>query len=107
LDIGAHLDLPIPVDAPFAPGERWSYELGVRLMTELGGMEADMARSEVTRYLGWPGQAISYKVGQRAMLDLRREFLASGGTLRDFHARVLACGNVGLDLLRSEVLASA
>lgn len=107
LDIGAHLDLPIPADAPFAPGERWSYDLGVRLMTELGGMEAGMARSEVTRYLGWPGQAISYKVGQRAMLALRREFLAGGGALRDFHARVLACGNVGLDLLRSEVLTQA
>jgi uncharacterized protein (DUF885 family) len=64
------------------------------------------AESELTRYLGWPAQAISYKVGQRAMLSLREEFLREGrGSLKEFHVRVLACGNVGLELLRAQVLA--
>ena len=74
-------------------------------MTTLGGMEQKVAESEVTRYLGWPAQAISYKVGQRAMLALRDEHQrANVGSLKDFHVRVLACGNVALDLLRGEVL---
>lgn len=103
-DIGAHLGLAIPGDAPFHPGERWTYELGVEMMHTLGGLEPEHAASEVTRYLGWPGQAISYKVGERAMLLLRREFLAGGGALKDFHTRVLACGNVSLDLLREQVM---
>jgi uncharacterized protein (DUF885 family) len=103
-DIGAHLGLRIPADAPFHPGEAWTFELGVEMMRALGGLSPEHAASEVTRYLGWPGQAISYKVGERAILALRGEFLASGGTLKDFHTRVLACGNLGLDLLREQVL---
>lgn len=103
-DVGAHTHQPIPADAPFHPGERWSFELGVELMIEYGGMTRPTAESEVARYLGWPGQAPSYKLGQRVMLDTRREHLARGGTLRDFHSRVLGCGNVGLDQLRGLVL---
>jgi uncharacterized protein (DUF885 family) len=106
IDIGSHLGLAIPEDSVFHPGERWTYELGVEMMQSLGGMSVEHAESELTRYLGWPGQAISYKVGQRAMLSLREEFLREGhpGGLREFHSRVLACGNVGLDLLREQVL---
>ncbi len=103
-DIGAHLGLPIPPDAIFHPGERWTFELGVEMMTTLGGLGRAHSESEVTRYLGWPAQAISYLVGQRAILALRDEFVGGGGGLRDFHSRVLACGNVGLDRLRAEVL---
>ncbi len=103
-DIGAHLDLPIPDDAPFHPGERWTYALGVELLTEVAGLQPDYAASEITRYLGWPAQAISYKVGMRVMLELREAFLARGGTLRDFHGRVLGCGNLSLELLRDQVL---
>ena len=107
IDIGAHLSLPIPDGACFRPGERWTYDVAVEMMERLGGMEHDTALSEVTRYFGWPGQAISYKVGQRAMLALREEHQrAKLGDLKDFHARVLACGNVSLDLLRGEVLGS-
>ncbi len=103
-DVGAHTHQPIPADAPFHPGERWSFELGVELMMDYGGMTRPTAESEVARYLGWPGQAPSYKLGQRVMLDTRREHLARGGTLRDFHSRVLGCGNVGLDQLQGLVL---
>jgi uncharacterized protein (DUF885 family) len=106
IDIGSHVGLDIPDDAPFHPGARWTYELGVEMMESYGGMPRAHAESELTRYLGWPAQAISYKVGQRAMLSLREEFLREGrGSLKEFHVRVLACGNVGLDLLRAQVLA--
>jgi uncharacterized protein (DUF885 family) len=106
IDIGSHVGLDIPGDAPFPPGARWTYELGVEMMESYGGMPRAHAESELTRYLGWPAQAISYKVGQRAMLSLREEFLREGrGSLKEFHVRVLACGNVGLELLRAQVLA--
>lgn len=106
IDIGSHLDLPIPADALMHAGERWSFERGVAMMEALGGMARENAESEVTRYLGWPAQAISYKVGQRAMLALREDFLREErGTLKEFHARVLECGNVSLDLLRELVMA--
>ncbi len=104
-DIGAHLGFPIPKDSFFHPGEPWTFDLGVEMMHTVGGMSVPHARSEVTRYLGWPGQAISYKVGQRVMLDLRDEYLrAHPGDLKGFHARVLNTGNVGLGLLRGLVL---
>ncbi len=106
IDIGSHLDLPIPVGAVMHAGQTWTFERAVAMMETLGGMPRENAESEVTRYLGWPAQAISYKVGQRAMLALRDDWVREGkGPLKEFHARVLACGNVSLDLLRELVLA--
>lgn len=105
IDIGSHLGLSIPGDALLHPGQAWTFDRAVEMMETLGGMNAETARSEVTRYLGWPAQAISYKVGQRAMLALRDEWVRSEkGPLKEFHRRVLACGNVSLDLLRELVL---
>ncbi len=106
IDIGSHLGLRIPDDAPLHPGEAWGFDTAVEMMERFGGMTHEHAVSEITRYLGWPAQAISYKVGQRAVLALREEFLRDGrGSLKDFHDRVLGCGNVGLDLLRAQVMA--
>jgi uncharacterized protein (DUF885 family) len=63
------------------------------------------AESEVTRYLGWPGQAISYKVGEKVILDIRDEMKRRQGfEPRSFHARLLEVGPVGLDLLHGEVV---
>ena len=61
----------------------------------------------MTRYHGWPGQAISYKVGERVIMELREELKRRQGaafSLKDFHARVLGSGPVGLELLRERVL---
>lgn len=107
VDIGFHLGLRIPDDAVFHPGESWSFGLAVEMMHKLGGLSVERSRSEVTRYFGWPGQAISYKVGQRAMLSLRDRWTAANGPdLRVFHERVLSTGNVGLDQLDALVLQS-
>jgi uncharacterized protein (DUF885 family) len=78
-DVGAHMRTPIPDDAPFHPGAAWTFDLGVELMTEWAGLNRDTARSEVTRYYGWPGQAPSYKLGQRVILDLRSSSSRPGG----------------------------
>ncbi|MDH3299048.1 MAG: DUF885 domain-containing protein [Acidimicrobiia bacterium] len=104
IDIGAHLDLPIPDDVSFHPGESWTFDLAYELLRTRALLSHDEAESEVIRYLGWPGQAISYKVGEQAILDLREEH---GGRpdfdLKTFHADLLAVGSVGLDVLRSHM----
>jgi uncharacterized protein (DUF885 family) len=103
VDLGMHLELPVPAESAFHPGERWSYELMLAALTELAAMPPDEARSEVIRYLGWPGQAISYKVGERTWLALREESRArqgAGFSLKQFHMTALPFGSMGLDLLR-------
>lgn len=107
LDIGMHLELPIPGDAPLYAGEAWRYEIAVEYMHRRAFLELDHARSEATRYLGWPGQAISYKVGERVVLDLRHELKRQRGAafdLKAFHASVIGSGSIGLDHLREIVL---
>ena len=107
IDIGLHLELDIPETASFHPGEPWTFELGVEMLEKGAYQDHAMAVSEINRYLGWPGQAISYKIGEREILDLRRIYVDElGGTLKDFHNRVLGVGSIGLDLLRELVLAS-
>ncbi len=102
IDIGIHLDLAIPDDVTFHPGERWTYDLAYELLTERALEGAESAASEVVRYFGWPGQAISYKVGEQAILDLRAERSAADGfDLKAFHSDVLGVGSIGLDLMRT------
>ncbi len=105
IDIGFHCGLPIPADSPFHPGEAWTFETAVSLLTSYAHLEPAYAKSEVTRYFGWPGQAISYKVGERVILGLRDEFMRRpGATLKQFHSRVVGSGPVGLDHLRELVV---
>ncbi len=104
IDIGWHCGLPIPGDQPFHPGEDWSFDLAVEMLETVAFVAADLADSEATRYAGWPGQAISYKVGERAILDLRRELSGSEDfDLKEFHAKLLSVGSIGLDLMRDLV----
>ena len=63
-------------------------------------------RSEVDRYLGWPGQAISYKIGERVWLAAREAARQQAGDafdLKSFHARALNLGPMGLGQLRREL----
>ena len=106
IDIGSHLELPIPEGQDFHPGEEWTFGAAVEMLEDYAALAKPNAESEVTRYLGWPGQAISYKVGEKVILDIRDEVKASHGSGFDqkaFHARLLEVGPVGLDLLRSEL----
>jgi uncharacterized protein (DUF885 family) len=106
IDIGCHLGLPIPEtdltrSAAFPhAGETWTYELGLEMLAHVCYLESTMAESEIVRYLGWPGQAISYKYGERFILDLRSEMARRPDwDLKQFHADLLSIGAVGLDLL--------
>ena len=105
VDIGCHLGLKIPDDAPLYPGEPWDYHRAVDYVHQLARNPTEVAVSEVKRYLGWPGQAISYKVGERAILDIREKAQRSPGfDLKDFHRRMLDGGARRLDQLREEML---
>jgi len=105
IDIGMHLGLIIPKDAVFHSGDIWTFDLAVEMLRDYGLMSPVGARSEVTRYLGWPAQAISYKVGEQFILDLRAQAEHEAWfTLKEFHRRILVSGPVGLDHLKELIL---
>ena len=106
VDIGMHLELEIPRDNPFGwrPGERWTPELGWEFMRAHCRIPDENLRFEVNRYLGWPGQAPSYKVGERIWLQAREDAKARQGAafdLKEFHRQALNLGALGLDPLKS------
>jgi uncharacterized protein (DUF885 family) len=105
IDIGMHLELEIPRDNPFGfhPGERWTPELGWEFLRAHSRMNEEVLRFEWRRYLGWPGQAPSYKVGERIWLQARDDAKARKGSdfdLKAFHRDALQLGVLGLDPLR-------
>jgi uncharacterized protein (DUF885 family) len=110
VDIGLHLELPIPDDERYHPGETWTPDLALPFAMERSGrMPEDFMRSEVDRYLGWPGQAISYKIGERVWLTARDDARRRAGAafdLKRFHARALNLGPLGLEQLRRELAAT-
>jgi uncharacterized protein (DUF885 family) len=100
IDIGCQLEMRIPGSAPLHAGEPWNYERAVDYMSTIGLQPRDVAVSEVKRYLGWWGQAISYKVGEREILAMREKAREEPDfDLKDFHSRVLAAGAIRLDHL--------
>jgi uncharacterized protein (DUF885 family) len=105
VDIGMHLELEIPRDNPFGfhPGERWTPELGWEFLRAHTRVEEKLLRFEWQRYLGWPGQAPSYKIGERIWLQARDETKQRKGAafdLKTFHRDALNLGSLGLDPLR-------
>ncbi|MEV0392291.1 DUF885 domain-containing protein [Polymorphospora rubra] len=105
VDIGMHLELEIPRDNPFGfhPGQRWTPELVWEFMRAHCRVAEGILRFEVKRYLGWPGQAPAYKVGERIWLQARDEARARKGAdfdLKEFHRQALDLGPLGLDPLR-------
>ncbi|HXH35092.1 MAG TPA: DUF885 domain-containing protein [Plantibacter sp.] len=102
LDIGVHLGKPLPDGSG-----TWSAEYAFDFMGRNVNMSPEFVRFEVNRYLGWPGQAPSYKIGQRIWEDLRDEVARREGAafdIKEFHRRALDLGGVGLDTLRSAIL---
>jgi uncharacterized protein (DUF885 family) len=108
VDIGMHLGLTIPDDSPFHPGETWTPELAQEFFGMHSGRPADFVESELVRYLGMPGQAIGYKLGERAWLRGRAAAQAAHGDAFDakkWHMAALSQGSLGLDDLEAELSA--
>ncbi|WP_250400222.1 DUF885 domain-containing protein [Streptomyces cellostaticus] len=106
VDIGMHLELEIPADSPFHPGERWTPELAQEFFGSHSSRPADFVESELTRYLTIPGQAIGYKLGERAWLLGRENARARHGDafdLKAWHMAALSQGSLGLDDLLDEL----
>ena len=110
IDIGMHLRLPIPDDAEGVlaehRGQPWTPELARAFLGENSGADLAFLDSELVRYLGLPGQAISYKLGERAWLEGRAAAKATRGAafdLKAWHMAALSQGSLGLDDLAAEL----
>ncbi|THV30061.1 DUF885 domain-containing protein [Glycomyces paridis] len=103
VDIGLHCEFAIPEDNPFGwrPGEEWDGEKMFEFMkAHTRTIEDDMLKFERNRYLGWAGQAPSYKVGERLWMQAREDYKARKGadfSLKQFHTDALNLGSMGLD----------
>jgi uncharacterized protein (DUF885 family) len=109
LDIGVHLELEIPKGTGWREGERWNAEIAWEFLRAHSSWDDRMLRFELHRYLGWPGQAPAYKLGERFWLQAREEARRRAGaafSLKDFHSRALALGSMGLDPLREALAVS-
>jgi uncharacterized protein (DUF885 family) len=108
IDIGMHLELEIPRGTGFHEGERWTPELGLEFMTTRTLTDPGLLPDEVDRYLGWPGQAPSYKLGERVWLAARddaKQRNAERFDLAAFHKQALEMGSMGLDTLQERLAA--
>ncbi|GGT42339.1 DUF885 domain-containing protein [Streptomyces purpureus] len=106
VDIGMHLELKIPADSPFHPGERWTPELAQEFFQRHSSRPPAFVESEMTRYLSMPAQAIGYKLGERAWLLGRENAKAAHGDAFDakaWHMAALSQGPLGLDDLVDEL----
>ncbi|MEQ8516106.1 MAG: DUF885 family protein, partial [Chromatocurvus sp.] len=84
----------------------WSEEEAVQYMLNNSALPEGKVRSEIRRYIAWPGQATAYKVGMLKILELRREAQAAMGEkfdIRGFHDAVLGGGSLPLHLLERRV----
>ena len=103
LDIGVHLELDVPAGTGWREGERWNAEIAWEFLRAHSSWDERQLRSELRRCLGMPGQAPSYKLGERIWLQAREDAMARAGgafSLKDFHAKALSLGAMGLDPLR-------
>ena len=87
-------------------GGAWDYDKAWALLRATGGLPEPIARFELDRYLGWPGQAPSYKIGQRIWNELREEARSRAEAtgvefdMKAWHMKALSLGGLGLDVLR-------
>jgi uncharacterized protein (DUF885 family) len=106
IDIGMHLQLEVPANSPVHAGKTWTPEVAREFFGAFCGRPSAFLDSEIVRYLGWPGQAISYKLGERAWLagrDAARAARGAGFDLKAWHAAALSLGSLGLDDLTDEL----
>ena len=114
IDMGLHLGLPIPADrsrrgglaggTALAGATAWTYDVAVDFLRAVTGLGPSMARFEVDRYLGWPAQALAFRVGAREFESIRTDARSAAGVAWDeraFLTELLRLGPMGLGPLRT------
>lgn len=84
----------------------WSRQRSIDLLVERAGLSRLEAETETDRYIGWPGQALTYMLGQREIMDLRAQLEARDGDRFDhraFHDQVIGHGSLALAVLREQL----
>ncbi len=84
----------------------WSRQRALDYLSENTALSTHEIRTEVDRYIGWPGQALAYKIGELKIVELRQRAEAALGDrfdIRDFHDVVLGNGGVTLPVLERQV----
>lgn len=84
----------------------WKREQAIALLEENSALSTHNIRTEVDRYISWPGQALSYKLGELKIIQLRQmaeEKLADKFDIRLFHDAILANGSIPLDVLDDQI----
>ena len=84
----------------------WTRQQSIDLLIERAGLSGLEAETETDRYISWPGQALSYMIGQREILALRAQLEARDGDRFDhqsFHDEVIGHGSLALTVLREQL----
>lgn len=84
----------------------WTRDQALKLLEENSALSTHNIRTEVDRYISWPGQALAYKMGELKIIELRQkaaEMLGEKFDVRAFHDRVLSAGGIPLSLLEKRV----
>ena len=102
------LDISVHLDKPRLDGTgKWDFDYALAFFSENCNMSPEFINFEVHRYFGWPGQAPSYKLGQRVWEQIRDEAAAKAGSdwdIKKFHRDALNLGALRLDILRQAVI---
>lgn len=84
----------------------WTREQAIDYLASRTALSEHEVTTEVDRYISWPGQALSYKLGEIRIVELRKraeKALGASFDLRAFHDTVLALGSVPLPVLEQQV----
>ncbi|SDE39113.1 DUF885 domain-containing protein [Kordiimonas lacus] len=84
----------------------WTREAAIQLLTENSALSEHNIRTEVDRYIAWPGQALAYKMGELKIVELREKATKALGDkfdVRAFHDKVLSAGGIPLYILESRI----
>jgi uncharacterized protein (DUF885 family) len=106
IDIGVHLKFDIPTSWQKHYGKgAWTYESAKKLLFKHIMGSKDFLTFELNRYMGMPGQAISYLVGMKKFLSIREKVVSTNRySLKEFHSKTLDIGAVTFDILEKYLL---
>jgi uncharacterized protein (DUF885 family) len=84
----------------------WSRARAIHFMTDNTALSSHNVKTEIDRYISWPGQALSYKIGEITIRNLRKKTAAELGKnfdVREFHHQILKNGSVPLNVLEDQI----